>query len=210
MMKMDTSSTVELLCLTQRAPLLLRGTFEQTTEQYWIFQSHQPVLFDITGLRAIISFPESQKPMLTLRIEAQQGELIELSPIGEHPREQRQYPRLFTPIHMRFAPLSDGTSEQWMNREINVQDDWQQPEPFMNFSVNGVGFEWTEPLEHNCKLMVAIYSNDTEFRGIARVVRCTPNEDTDQYSIALYFEALEASGIDYLSELTLKLQDDLL
>ena len=208
---MDTSSTVEMLCLTQRAPLLLRGTFEQTTEQYWIFESSQPILFDITGLRTIISFPNSQHPMLTLRIEAQQGDLITLTQIGEHPREQRQYPRLFTPIQLMFAPLNEHTTHEWLNRQIHISEQWNHPEPFMNFSVNGVAFEWHEPIEINCKLMVAIFTEEKENRGIARVVRTSEvSEGLGQYEIALYFEELEAEAIEYLSELTLRLQETLL
>ena len=208
---MTTQATVEMLCLTQRAPLLLRGTFEQTTETHWIFQSLQPVLFDITGLRAIISFPNSKESMLTLRIDTQQGELMTLTPIGEHPREQRQYPRLFTPINLAFHPLGEQSPEAWMQRDIQPGDDWSHPEPFMNFSVNGVAFDWHEGIEINEKLMVVFFVDQAEHRGVARVVRSMPSEaDLEHHEIALYFEALETGAIDHLSALTLRLQENLL
>ena len=59
----------------------------------------------------------------------------------------------------------------WMNETTplsDINDTWLHPKPFMNFSVNGVAFEWDEPFVSNTKLLVALKENGKTHRCVAR------------------------------------------
>ena len=203
-----TIHSVELLCLTERAPILLRGNLEEVNDTTWIFESTTVVAVEVIDKRAIVGFPDQQSAMLTLRVTKQNGSLLTLSMINSHPREQRQYPRLFTPIYLALKPANVDLNDSWLNGEIPIMDSWIRPEPFMNFSINGVAFELEHPLEKDGSVWVALFVKEEPIYGIARVVRCSPKENS--YDIALYFEELPTPAIEYLTELTLRLQDTLL
>ena len=201
-----------MLCLTQRAPLLLHGTITQSGINRWIFTSAAPVELDVMDCNAIVN-TNDDRPMMTLHIvEQENGQLI-LHTISTHPREKRSYPRLFSLINLRLLPVTSETQmTDWMNGSTllsDINDTWLQPEPFMNFSVNGVAFEWGEPLTVNTKLLVALKESGNTYRCVARVVRCS-EEDTGRWEVALYFEEMADEAIDYLVQLTMRLQDSML
>ena len=50
-----TTQSVELLCLTQRAPLLLHGTIAQSETHRWVFTSDEPVELDVIDCNAIVN-----------------------------------------------------------------------------------------------------------------------------------------------------------
>ena len=209
---MTAQSTVELLCLTQRAPLLLHGTITQSESNHWIFTSAEPVELDVVDCNAIVN-TNDDRPMMTLHIvEQKNGQLI-LHTISTHPRERRSYPRLFSLINLRLLPVkSEIQMTNWMTGATplsDINDTWLQPEPFMNFSVNGVAFEWDEPFKVNTKLIVALKESNNIYRCVARVVRCS-EEDIGRWEVALYFEEMADEAIDYLVHLTMRLQDSML
>ena len=78
----------------------------------------------------------------------------------------------------------------------------------MNFSINGVAFEIDKPMDIDSKLWVTLFVKDEPIYGVARVVRCSKN--ADGFEVALYFEVLPTKAIEYLTELTLRLQETLL
>lgn len=209
---MTAQAPVELLCLTQRAPLLLHGTIAQPETNRWVFTSDEPVELDVIDCNAIVN-TNDDRPMMTLHIVEQEDGKLVLHTISSHPREKRSYPRLFSLINLRLMPVtSEMKMTNWMNETIplsDVDNTWMHPEPFMNFSVNGVAFEWDEPLAGNTKLLVALKENGRIHRCVARVVRCS-EEDTDRWEVALYFEKMSEEAIDYLVQLTMRLQDSML
>ena len=209
---MTAQAPVELLCLTQRAPLLLHGTIAQPESNRWVFTSDEPVELSVIDCNAIVN-TNDDRPMMTLHIVEQEDGKLVLHTISSHPREKRSYPRLFSLINLQLMPVTAETQmTNWMNETTllsEVNDTWLHPEPFMNFSVNGVAFEWHEPLATNTKLLVALKENDNTHRCIARVVRCN-EEEVDSWEVALYFEQMADKAIDYLVQLTMRLQDSML
>lgn len=209
---MTTQSAVELLCLTQRAPLLLHGTITQPENNRWVFTSEDPVQLDVIDCNAIVN-TNDDRPMMTLHIVEQENGQLVLRTISSHPREKRSYPRLFSLINIRLLSVTSETDmTNWMTGDTplsDINDTWLQPEPFMNFSVNGVAFEWDEPFKINTKLLVELKEKGNTHRCIGRVVRCS-EEDYDRWEVALYFEQMSDKAIDYLVQLTMRLQDSML
>ena len=52
---MTAQAPVELLCLTQRAPLLLHGTIAQPESNCWVFTSDEPVELSVIDCNAIVN-----------------------------------------------------------------------------------------------------------------------------------------------------------
>lgn len=209
---MTATPTVELLCLTQRAPLLVQGELTHPDSDMWIFTANETIAMDVLDCNAIVN-PNDGSPMMTLHIVKQSDETLELHTISTHPREKRSYPRLFSMINLYVHPVKNEQSmTEWMQDSSDQTfDGWIHPEPFMNFSVNGVAFSWTAEVPTNTRLLVAINvdDSDTYHRGIARVVRCSKQE-SDHWQIALYFEQLSDNAIQHLVALTMRLQDSML
>ena len=90
---MTAQAPVELLCLTQRAPLLLHGTIAQPETNRWVFTSDEPVELDVIDCNAIVN-TNDDRPMMTLHIVEQEDGKLVLHTISSHPREKRSYPRL--------------------------------------------------------------------------------------------------------------------
>ena len=212
---MTAPATIELLCLTQRAPLLLKGTITQSDDNRWLFTSASPVELDVMDCNAIVN-TNDDRPMMTLHIVEQDNGRLVLRTISTHPREKRSYPRLFSLIHLRLLPItSSSEADDWMGEEIplpKTDAGWIHPEPFMNFSVNGVAFNWHEPIATNTKLLVALNGDGTTHRCIARVVRCVQqdSEQSGSWQVALYFEQMAEAAVEYLVQLTMRLQDSML
>ena len=212
---MTAPATIELLCLTQRAPLLLKGTITQSDNNRWIFTSDSPVDLDVMDCNAIVN-TNDDRPMMTLHIVEQENGRLVLHTISTHPREKRSYPRLFSLINLRLMPVtSSSESDDWMSGEIplpTTDPAWIHPEPFMNFSVNGVAFNWHEPIATNTKMLVALNGDGSIHRCVARVVRCVQqdSEQSDSWQVALYFEQMADAAVDYLVQLTMRLQDSML
>ena len=209
---MTAEATVELLCLTQRAPLLLQGTISETQTSRWVFTAAEQITLDVVDCNAIVN-TNDDAPMMTLHIVEQTSGQLVLQTISAHPREKRSYPRLFSMINLRLKPEdSPENLTAWMNGEnplSEMDDTWLEPEPFMNFSVNGVAFDWNTPIPTNTKMIVALNDGADIHRCIARVVRCS-QQDTDTWEIALYFEQMSDDAIEYLVQLTMRLQDSML
>ena len=89
---------------------------------------------------------------------------------------------------------------------------WMHPKPFMNFSVNGVAFDWDTSMIPNTKLLVALNGDGVTHRCVARVVRCfqRDSEQSESWVVALYFEQMADAAVEYLVQLTMRLQDSML
>ena len=212
---MTAPATIELLCLTQRAPLLLKGTLTQSGDDQWVFTSVSPVELDVMDCNAIVN-TNDDRPMMTLHIVEQENGRLVLNTISTHPREKRSYPRLFSLINLRLLPItSSSQADDWMSGATALpesDDAWMHPKPFMNFSVNGVAFDWDSSIAPNTKLLVALNGDGATHRCVARVVRCVQqdSEQSESWEVALYFEQMADAAVEYLVQLTMRLQDSML
>jgi hypothetical protein len=201
--------SVELLCLTNGAPLLLQGTLKQNDEnELLMFASISSFPIRLDGFHAIINFKNDDIPMFTLTIKQQQDTELMLEFSHVHPREKRLFPRMYAQMSMLIQEVkTDFAVSKWLNNEISSDPTWVQPEPFMNFSINGVSFQSKLPLTKSSTVLVEL-ELDEVYRIVARVIRC--QLEGDRYDIALYFEEISEKAIKYLSSMTLRIQDALL
>jgi len=175
--------------------------------------------------------------MMTMQVEerlaasdSSKFSYLTLSKDRLHQREKRLFPRLFANISMKYIALDASASVPhiWMRtgqlpKEIpKTKQDWSSPEPFMNFSANGLSFFDSNLLSHSTILLIELElmtpSEDSSensnqswstHRCIGRVVRCRKLED-DRYESAIYFEQITEQTQDVLSSLTLKIQNAML
>ena len=202
-------SQVELLCLTQRAPLLLQGILSKdpNKEEQLVFLSDSFIPINVEGFRAIVN-SKGEVPSLTLKIAEHNDTQLKLEMTKAHQREQRVFPRLFGIIPLSFKTMTSTEEYQdWMSENSSVDNSWETPESLMNFSVNGVSFISSVELALNSVLLVELRFKE-KMRCTARVVRCL--EDDSQFEIAVYFEEIPQGAIDHLTQMTLQLQDSLL
>ena len=202
---------VELLCMTQRAPLLLHGILSEEHDAIngseWWFTSNSEIPMSVQNMRAILNFnKELELPRLSLTISLQVERNLKLELTQIHPREKRLFPRLFGRVPLKLKEINaDSDIESWLNGESPTDDSWLEPEPFMNFSVNGASFSSSSSFVESSQVLVA-FDFDAEYRGVARVIRCRKKDE--KYSIALYFETIPDEAIQYLTQLTLRLQEN--
>ena len=144
---------------------------------YYTFTTNQ-ILPDITlrGCKAIIHPLSETIPMMTMQIEgkltnrnvehsqeAQSGLILTKDRL--HQREKRLFPRLYANITMRYIELRsiDGTPEEWVTvgtlpRRLAQSSalNWFTPEPFMNFSANGLSFYDEHLLNHSALVIIEL------------------------------------------------------
>ena len=146
--------------------------------------------------------------MFTLNIEKQNQDLLYLEYSFTHPREKRLFPRLYGQVPLLIHKVeTDFLVSKWVNGEIDPDSTWIKPEPFMNFSINGVSFQSDTPLPRMSTVLVYLAEGNGS-RIVARVIRCA--KDGDRYDIALYFEEVPEEVLIWFSEKTLRIQDALL
>ena len=203
-------SQVELLCLTQRAPLLLQGILSKdpNDEDQLVFLSDNSIPINVEGFRAIVNFKDEMQPILTLKIAEHNETQLKLELTTISPKEQRLFPRLFgiIPLSFKIMPSSEEYPD-WMSNTSSIDSSWETPEPLMNFSVNGVSFISSVEIAKNSILLIELRFKEN-IRCTARVVRCIKEES--QFEIGVYFEEIPQEAIDHLTEMTLQLQRSLL
>ncbi|MEL6343356.1 MAG: hypothetical protein AAFV53_09480 [Myxococcota bacterium] len=219
----STPTQVELLCLTANGPIMFEGrarlNHEESTEIEVDLSG--PASDDVAGSQAIVTFPDKQSPRLTAKVLRADGNRLSLSAPRLRPRDKRLYPRLYGNIPLRYRLHNPEDGELTIHRWLagSTQDltprPWRSPEPFMNFSVNGLCFEDSLECREGDLLLLHMGVGDGEsrWRATGRIVRVKdlPMEgDTPIYSIALSFETLPDDAMDALSDFTLTIQEALL
>ena len=207
---LDLPRDVELLCLTMGAPLLLQGRLSELDHdnEHLLFTSSEAISMRLDNHRAIVNCKDDGIPMFTLNIEKQNQGLLYLEYSFTHPREKRLFPRLYGQVPLLLHEVgTEFVVSKWLNGDIEPDSTWLKPEPFMNFSINGVSFQSDTPLTRMSTVLVYL-AEGTGSRIVARVIRCA--KEGDRYDIALYFEEVPEEVLIWFSEKTLRIQDALL
>lgn len=146
-------------------------------------------------------------------VEQQAGREIDLrNERIVHP-DQRYFARENAGIELRWKRIEDdgreATSEAWRRGLFAVDEDWNTPDPFMNFSASGLRFRDQATCNPGDIVLVAfrLPSDDQWRRAQANVVRMVPRDD-GQNEIAVAFEHLEEASVEALAMFALDCQMD--
>ena len=220
----NTPTQVELLCLTDDGPVMFEGRARYGA-------SEDEIEVDVSGLvqgklagsQAILTFPDHDTPRLTARVFQAVGNHLVLSAPRLRPRDKRLYPRLYGNIPLRYQVHSptdgDLAVHRWLAGSSQDLDPrpWRSPEPFMNFSVNGLCFDDTVACKEGDLLLLhmGVGEGAQRWRATGRVVRVSeipPEEDggAPLFQVALSFEAISDDAMEALSDFTMAIQEALL
>lgn len=198
---------VEALWLTESGPRILMGQLHNTTDKTLDFRPKDSGIHVPVGVRLLLYGTDIN--MLSTTVIKVENSCIKLN-VEEHTSDKRLHPRLFGNIPVKLTKASEYNEENWLRSNVDISADWIVPEPFMNFSVNGLSFTLDSPLDKDSLYLVSFFvgSGTQEFRAVASVVRC--NLQDNDYGIALYFEKISQSALAALSDFTLSIQEALL
>ena len=217
----QTPTNVELLCLTPDGPMMFMGRARTSEADEIEVDLNGPANESLAGSQAIISFPSQQDaPRITAKVLRIDGNRIALTSPQIRPRDKRLFPRLYGNIPLRFQVHNSEEGELVIHRWLAgstrnlVPRPWFTPEPFMNFSVNGLSFEAGQ----YCKkgdlllLLMGVGESTERWRATGKVVRVIEitEGDTPMFQIAMAFEALPDKAMAALSDFTLSIQEALL
>ena len=102
---------------------------------------------------------------------------------------------------------------KWLQNVISPNETWEEPEPFMNFSIGGLSFEHHKPAPVGSMALLEfrVGTRSATWKGTGRIVRCKLlSKEHSLYEIALQFESLSENAAEALSELTLSIQEAML
>jgi hypothetical protein len=189
-------------------------------------QSDETVVIEATGAdaglaagdRVVLSFsgPDQGRISGTIQgiTDVEDGQQIQIRCAASHDRDKRDFPRLCAGLPIRYRVASAEDAQAWLAGSPAPTQGWFTPDPFMNFSVSGLRFDADRSVQADDLLTVdlAIADGGPRWRITARVIRIfTPeSEETATHSVAVSFAHLPEGANAALSELTLKIQDNLL
>ena len=189
-------------------------------------QSDQTVVVEATGAaeglsdgdRVVLTFSGSDQGRISGTIQGitdvDGGQQIQISCATAREPDKRDFPRLCAGLPIRYRVASAEDDRAWVAGDPAPTQGWFTPDPFMNFSVSGLRFDADRSVATDDLLTVdfAIADDGPRWRLTARVIRAfAPEaEDSQTHSVAVSFAHLPESANAALSELTLKIQDDLL
>ncbi|MEC8378978.1 MAG: PilZ domain-containing protein [Myxococcota bacterium] len=199
------TQSVEAIWLTDTGPRMLRGhlSSSQNILVLQIATDERPPI----GSRLILYGDDIQ--MLSTRVTQTSADSFVLEK-ENRPTDKRLHPRLFGNIPTRIQLANDTNIQKWLDGELDIENGWLKPEPFMNFSVNGLSFDLSTPLKSGatCLVEFSVGDQNQKHRTQATVVRSV--EKSGVYEIAVHFLSLSQNAKNLLSEFTLSIQEALL
>lgn len=129
------------------------------------------------------------------------------------PRDHREFPRVMTGLDLQYRvlpPTSAPTADKiraWAEEGVASPDAsaWHRPNPFMDLSVSGLGFEDDDPPKEGDALLLS-FSLDKDgerWRAGARVVRVKPGEG-GAHRVAIELIAVPQDARNALMERTIE------
>ena len=199
------TQAVEAIWLRETGPRMLRGTLSVAEQELKLVITTDEL--PTVGSRLILYGDDIQ--MLSTRVI----QVFERNLVLEQenrPTDKRLHPRLFGNIPTRLQPEADHDATAWLEGRLDIEAGWLKPEPFMNFSVNGLSFELTTPLlkGSSCLVEFSVGDNSQKHRAQATVIRSIPNNNAVE--TALHFSRLSTEAKQQLSAFTLSIQEALL
>ncbi|MEM7677218.1 MAG: PilZ domain-containing protein [Myxococcota bacterium] len=146
-------------------------------------------------------------------VEQQVGREVELRNERIIHPDQRYFARENAGIELHWKPVADenreASSQAWQRGIFALDDGWNTPHPFVNFSASGLRFRDQASCSPGDIVLVAFRLPDEDQwrRARASVVRTEPGDD-GQYDIAVAFEQIEEESVEALATFALDRQMD--
>jgi len=208
-------AAIEMMCMTSKGPKVLAGCISATGPQGIVVDASGPVEDVLPGSKVVLSSSDKAMPRISATVVLCKGNRLTLSEPESRPREKRLYPRLHGNIPLRFQEHNpeDGAAgiQNWIEAGNGNGTNFREPDPFMNFSVNGLLFE----IEHRCTeggllyIELGVGSAPQRWRCTGTVVRVFDPED-GFHRTAINFDTLPDEAIDAMSSYTIKIQEALM
>lgn len=215
----ENSLAVEVVCTGGPAPFIASGR-ATGADGKWTVHVDRDASSLPRDARAILTFEDPTSPRIVGIVEEVAGNRIELVERVVRERERRAFPRLVAGLQLKARALAtteaDAETAAWMAGDDGPLDrgTWFHPDPFMNFSVTGLRFQGPDILASGTPLLLELgIRNQGSWRCVARVVRtftAPEGGDPSQSQVAVEFTSIPDEAEIALSELTLRIQDQLL
>lgn len=215
----DTSQAVEVVCTGGPLPFIASGR-ATGADGTWTVHVDRDASSLPADARAILTFADPDAPRIVGLVASVSGNRIELVERAVRERERRAFPRLVAGLQLKMRTLrpSEAGPEAaaWMAGDDGPahRGTWFEPDPFMNFSVTGLRFQGPATLEGGETLLLELaIRNAGAWRCVADVVRTFAigaDGDPNLRQVAVVFNDIPDEAEIALSELTLKIQDQLL
>jgi len=132
----------------------------------------------------VVEFGDPGLPMVLAHLEREQDGNLHLAIDQFRRRDPREFPRVHAGLHVRYriAPpnLEASALEAWLAEGVEPQDGvaWRRPEPFMDLSATGLGFDDLRLCDEGDELLLAfsLPGSGAPWRTLVRVMRTTPVE----------------------------------
>ena len=93
-----------------------------------------------------------------------------------HESDKRDYPRLHAGLPLRYRTVSSSEATAWTSGDP-IGGDWIEPDPYMNFSVDGLRFDCTDGLEKGSLVALELHAVRGRPKNPFRVRRCSRSAD---------------------------------
>lgn len=145
-------------------------------------------------------------------VEWHAGRDLEINITRVNHHEKRYFPREYGGIDVRWKRM-DGrrpvTAEAWRRGLHSVDDEeWNTPDPYMNFSASGLRFRDTSPCDEGDTVLIALrpHGQAEWHRAIATVVRRASSLENESAEIAVAFQDIDPASVEALADFTLDRQ----
>jgi len=225
------NAPVEVLCMSATPPLIKKGKITCHGETYCEVLLDESEATIPVGTRVIVDGGEETPLRITGQIVEASGPSFRVEPERIIQPDKRDFPRIQGGIHVRYGVVAEGASQAsvsaWIDGgELPVEvGDWQEPDPFMDFSGSGLKFED----QLNCKvgdellMELQVPPSQEVWRATSRVVRIDPMSPVEKdelddvkrelaptHQIAIQFIHLPQGATDAISAFMLRIQNALL
>ena len=130
----------------------------------------------------VLEFADPKHALIQGQVDAVEGCEIRLTIERFKPRDQREFPRVEggLEVEYRLAPAEEALLDAWMDEGAAPPDGspWRRPNPFMDLSASGLGFEDEDPPADGDRLLVSfsLPGQGIPWRAVGRVVRVIEGE----------------------------------
>jgi len=210
----DMSVAARIICASGNTPIMANGTLVDRGETQVTVQCDQSAAAITPGAKVVLTFDEGSERWTGVVDDirsADGGVQIRVVTPNAHAADKRDYPRLHAGLPIQYRISSESEAQQWVDGST-IDEGWQTPDPYMNFSVSGLRFEVHEDVQADQLLLVELRIGEgaESWRTTAKVIRVFEGDDQRSPTAAVSFIHLPEEALSALSELTLQIQDSLL
>lgn len=179
------STTVSVMLMTVKPPLIVEGTVIQELEDSLTVELPEGTPIPKAGSQVVLDFPQNpHHAREVVTILSAEGNRIRAKIRLKH-LDLRDAPRLYAGIEFHYQVVTAGgpSPEAWMAGSGPVGEMFH-PDPYMNFSMTGLQFEDLPRCSANDTLLftLQLQRDRRVWRGTARVVRVFPIPEEERES----------------------------